>query len=132
MQLCSGVLLGMGESSAQRVELLGQLREAGPCEVPVNFLNPRFGTPLGGRSLMRPLDALRWIALVRLALPGVLLRYAGGREVTLGEFQAMGLTSGINALIVGNYLTSLGRPPEDDLAMLADLAMPLSALGGAF
>lgn len=132
MQLCSGVLLGMGESSAQRVELLGQLRDADPCEVPVNFLNPRVGTPLGGRPLVRPLDALRWIALVRLALPGVVLRYAGGREVTLGELQAMGLTSGINALIVGNYLTSLGRPPEDDLALLSDLAMPLAALSGAF
>ncbi len=132
MQLCSGVLLGMGETAAQRVELLGQLRQADPCEVPVNFLNPRPGTPLGGRPLMRPLDALRWIALLRLALPDALLRYAGGREVTLGELQAMGLTGGINALIVGNYLTSLGRPPQDDLEMLDRLAMPVAALGAAF
>ena len=64
----------------------------------------------------------------RLALPGVVLRYAGGREVTLRDLQAMGMTAGINALIVGNYLTTLGRPPADDLAMLADLGMPVGVL----
>ena len=128
MELCCGALLGMGESAAQRVELLGQLREVAPAEVPVNFLNPRPGTPLGGRPLVEPLEAIRWIALFRLALPGVILRYAGGREVTLRELQAMGMTAGINALIIGNYLTTLGRSPEEDLAMLADLRMPIGAL----
>lgn len=128
MELCCGVLLGMGETDDQRLELLGQLRDVDPAEVPVNFLNPRPGTPLGGRPLVEPLEAIRWIALFRLALPGVILRYAGGREVTLGELQAMGLTSGINALIVGNYLTTLGRRPQDDLDMLADLGMPVGAL----
>jgi len=77
---------------------------------------------------VEPLEAIRWIALFRLALPGVILRYAGGREVTLRDLQAMGMTAGINALIVGNYLTTLGRPPADDLAMLADLGMPVAAL----
>lgn len=128
MELCCGVLLGMGESDEQRLELLGQLREVGPAEVPVNFLNPRPGTPLAGRAVMEPLEAIRWIALFRLALPGVILRYAGGREVTLRQLQAMGMTAGINALIVGNYLTTLGRPPADDLAMLADLGMPVGVL----
>jgi biotin synthase len=130
MELCSGVLLGMGESRAQRVELLGQLRELGPAEVPVNFLNPRPGTPLADRPLVDPLDAIRWIALFRLGLPGVILRYAGGREITLRELQAMGMTAGINALIVGNYLTTLGRPAEEDLRMLTDLRMPMGALSG--
>ena len=125
MQLCCGVLLGMGESTAQRVELLEQLRAVDPVEVPVNFLNPRPGTPLGSRTLMDPLEALRWIALLRLALPGVLLRYAGGREVTLRDLQAMGMTAGVNALIIGNYLTTLGRDPAQDLQMLSDLAMPV-------
>jgi len=129
MELCCGVLLGMGESEAQRIELLFELRELEPAEVPVNFLNPRPGTPLGDRPLVDPLDAIRWIALFRLALPGVILRYAGGREVTLRELQAMGLTAGINALIVGNYLTTLGRAPEDDLTMLEDLGMPIGVLG---
>lgn len=131
MELCCGVLLGMGETTAHRLELLDQLRQVEPSEVPVNFLNPRPGTPLGGRPLVDPLEAIRWIALFRLALPGVLLRYAGGREVTLRDLQAMGLTAGINALIVGNYLTTLGRSPEQDLQMLADLRMPVAAVSKA-
>jgi biotin synthase len=128
MELCCGVLLGMGESSDQRLELIGELQQLEPAEVPVNFLDPRPGTPLSIRKPIRPLDALRWIALFRLGLPDVVLRYAGGREITLGEFQAMGMTAGINALIVGNYLTTLGRAPADDLAMLANLKMPIGAL----
>jgi len=77
---------------------------------------------------VQPVEAIRWIALFRLALPGVILRYAGGREVTLRQLQALGLTSGINALIVGNYLTTLGRAPQADLDLLADLGMPVGAL----
>jgi len=128
MELCCGVLLGMGETTAQRIELLGQLRDVQPAEVPLNFLNPRPGTPLADKLIVQPLEALRWIALFRLALPSVILRYAGGREVTLRELQAMGMTSGINALIVGNYLTTLGRTPDEDLQMLDDLRMPIGAL----
>jgi len=128
MELCCGALLGMGESDQQRLELLQQLREVDPAEVPLNFLNPRPGTPLMIRKLVEPLEAIRWIALFRLALPGVILRYAGGREVTLRELQAMGMTAGINALIVGNYLTTLGRSPEQDLQMLDDLRMPVGVL----
>ncbi len=131
MELCCGVLLGMGETAAQRVELLGQLQQLGPTEVPVNFLNPRPGTPLGDRPVVEAWEAIRYIALFRLALPGVILRYAGGREVTLRDLQALGMTSGINALIVGNYLTTLGRSPADDLQMLQDLRMPIGALGAA-
>lgn len=131
MELCCGALLGMGESVAQRLELLDQLREVEPAEVPLNFLNPRPGTPLMIRKLVEPLEAIRWIALFRLALPSVILRYAGGREVTLRELQALGLTAGINALIVGNYLTTLGRSPEEDLQMLSDLRMPIGVLSKA-
>ncbi len=128
MELCCGVLLGMGETTEQRIELIGELRELSPAEVPINFLNPRPGTPLQIRKPISPLEALRWIALFRLALPEVILRYAGGREITLRDLQSMGMTSGINALIVGNYLTTLGRSPEEDLQMLSDLAMPIGAL----
>jgi biotin synthase len=131
MELCCGALVGMGESDAQRIELLLQLRELGPTEVPVNFLNPRPGTPLGDREKVGAWEAIRWIALFRLALPGVILRYAGGREVTLRDLQAMGMTSGINALIVGNYLTTLGRSTDEDMQMLVDLKMPVGALTGA-
>lgn len=128
MELCCGALLGMGETVEQRLELLEQLRDVGPTEVPINFLNPRPGTPLGDRPVVPAMEAIRWIALFRLALPEVILRYAGGREVTLRELQAMGMTSGINALIVGNYLTTLGREPQQDLKMLDDLRMPIGAL----
>ena len=131
MELCCGVLLGMGESVDQRLELIGQLRAVDPAEVPLNFLNPRPGTPFAGLPLTEPLEAIRWISLFRLGLPSVILRYAGGREVTLRELQALGLTSGINALIVGNYLTTLGRSPEEDLQMLSDLQMPIGALSKA-
>ena len=125
MELCSGGIFGMGESRRQRVELAFELAELAPHEVPLNFLNPRPGTPLGNRPLLPALDAVRTIALFRLLLPGTVLRYAGGRELTLRELQPMGLFAGINALIVGNYLTTLGRSPEADLRMLEDLGMPV-------
>jgi biotin synthase len=80
------------------------------------------------RRPVKALEAIRWIALFRLGLPEVILRYAGGREITLGDLQSMGLTSGINALIVGNYLTTLGRKPAEDLEMLKDLRMPIGSL----
>ncbi len=131
MELCCGALLGMGETVAQRVELLIQLQELEPTEVPLNFLNPRPGTPFGERPIVGAWEAVRWIALFRLALPSVILRYAGGREVTLRDLQAIGMTAGINALIVGNYLTTLGRSADEDLQMLADLRMPIGALSAA-
>ena len=131
MELCCGVLLGMGESREQRLELLDQVRQVEPHEVPINFLNPRPGTPLQVRRPLGALEALRWIAIFRLGLPSGILRYAGGREITLGDLQSMGMTSGINALIVGNYLTTLGRTPEEDLSMLEDLQMPIGVLSSA-
>lgn len=130
MELCCGALIGMGESDQQRIELITQLQELDPTEVPLNFLNPRPGTPLGDERPLDAWEAIRWIALFRLGLPGVILRYAGGREVTLRELQSMGMTSGINALIVGNYLTTLGRSAAEDQQMLADLRMPVGALTG--
>lgn len=128
MELCCGAIIGLGENTTQRIELLGNLRSVAPAEIPINFLNPRPGTPLSDRPLVGALEAIRWIALFRLAMPEVILRYAGGREVTLRELQAMGMTSGINALIVGNYLTTLGRAPEQDLTMVQDLRMPIGSL----
>lgn len=128
MELCCGVLLGMGETDAQRLELIGQLAQLEPQEVPINFLNPRPGTPLALKALTPAKEALKWIALFRLGLPDVILRSAGGREITLGDLQAAGMTSGLNALIVGNYLTTLGRSPSEDLDMLADLEMPIGSL----
>lgn len=129
MELCCGCLVGMGETVEQRAELASQLAELEPNEVPLNFLNPRPGTPFGDLPLMDSKDALRTIAAFRLALPRTILRYAGGRELTLGDLGTReGLLGGINAVIVGNYLTTLGRDPEDDLALLDDLKMPIKAL----
>jgi biotin synthase len=129
MELCCGALVGMGETVAQRAELAAQLGELAPDEVPLNFLNPRPGTPFGDLPLMAAKDALRTIAAFRLALPRTILRYAGGRELTLGDLGTRdGLLGGINAVIVGNYLTTLGRDPGEDLALLADLRMPIKSL----
>jgi biotin synthase len=129
MEVCCGGILGMGESLAQRAEFAAQLAALDPHEVPLNFLNPRPGTPFSDRPLTDPKDALRAIAAFRLALPRTLLRYAGGREITLGDLGTRdGLLGGVNAIIVGNYLTTLGRPAADDLALLDQLRMPVKAL----
>jgi biotin synthase len=125
MELCSGGIMGMGETPAQRIDFAFELRELGPAEIPLNFLNPRPGTPLADRPVLEAAEALRCIAIFRLVHPGAIIRYAGGREVTLRELQATGMLAGINALIIGNYLTTLGRSPDDDLKMLADLGMPV-------
>lgn len=129
MELCCGGLVGMGETLEQRAELAAQLAELDPHEVPLNFLNPRPGTPFGDLPLMDSQDALRTIAAFRLAMPRTILRYAGGRELTLGDLGTRdGLLGGINAVIVGNYLTTLGREPEADLALLSELRMPIREL----
>lgn len=129
MELCCGGLVGMGESVEQRAELAAQLAALEPHEVPLNFLNPRPGTPFGDLPVMSSSDALRAIAAFRLAMPRTILRYAGGRELTLGDLGTRdGLLGGINAVIVGNYLTTLGRDPDEDLTLLAELQMPIKEL----
>jgi biotin synthase len=128
MELCCGGIVGMGESVEQRAELAAQLGALAPDEVPLNFLNPRPGTPFGDLPVLAAADALRTVGTFRLALPRTILRYAGGREITLGDLADRGVLGGINAVIVGNYLTTLGRPAEEDLAMLAGLRMPIKAL----
>jgi biotin synthase len=129
MEVCCGGIVGMGESLEQRAEFAAQLGELAPDEVPLNFLNPRPGTPFGDLPVMEGTDALRTIAAYRLALPRTILRYAGGREITLGDLGTRdGMLGGVNAVIVGNYLTTLGRSPDEDLALLGDLGMPVKAL----
>jgi biotin synthase len=128
MELCCGGIVGMGESVEQRAEFAAQLATLGPDEVPLNFLNPRPGTPFGDLEPMPAIDALRAVAAFRLVMPATILRFAGGREITLGDLAERGVRGGVNAVIVGNYLTTLGRPAGEDLAMLADLKMPIKAL----
>jgi biotin synthase len=129
MEVCCGGIIGMGETVEQRAEFAAQLAELDPHEVPMNFLNPRPGTPFAELPTVSGPDALRTIAAFRLALPRTILRFAGGREITLGDLGArQGMLGGINAVIVGNYLTTLGRPAEYDIDMLAELQMPVKAL----
>jgi biotin synthase len=128
MELCCGGILGLGESLEQRAEFAAQLAELEPDEVPLNFLNPRPGTPFGDLPVVEAREALKAVATFRLVLPRTILRYAGGREITLGDLDVQGFTGGINAVIVGNYLTTLGRPAAEDLATLRELKMPLKAL----
>ena len=93
IKLCSGGILGMGETWEQRLELAYELRELGPDEIPLNFLNPRPGTPLAGRRPLEAHDALRAIAIFRLVFPDRIIRYAGGRELVLRDAQALGLVA---------------------------------------
>ncbi len=132
MEVCCGGILGMGESLEQRAEFAANLAELDPHEVPLNFLNPRPGTPFGDLDVLPASEALKAVAAFRLALPRTMLRFAGGREITLGDLGAKkGILGGINAVIVGNYLTTLGRPAEADLELLDDLQMPIKALNAS-
>jgi biotin synthase len=132
MEVCCGGILGMGETVEQRAEFAANLAELAPDEVPLNFLNPRPGTPFGDLDVLPASEALKAVAAFRLALPRTMLRFAGGREITLGDLGAkQGILGGINAVIVGNYLTTLGRPAEADLELLDDLQMPIKALNAS-
>jgi len=129
MEVCCGGIIGMGESLEQRAEFAVELGELDPDEVPLNFLDPRPGTPFEDLGAPTMVDALRAIAAFRLALPRTVLRFAGGRELTLGDLGTrQGVLGGINALIVGNYLTTLGRSPQEDLDLLTELRMPVKEL----
>lgn len=123
IQACTGGIMGMGESWEDRVDLALSLRELEVESVPLNLLNPRKGTPLGDRNKLDPYEALKAIAIFRLILPDRIIRYAGGRESVMGELQALGLKAGINAMLIGHYLTTLGQPPERDREMLESLGL---------
>lgn len=123
IQACTGGIIGMGESWQDRIDLAFSLAELEVESVPINLLNPRSGTPLGHLPKLDPFTALKAIAIFRFILPQQILRYAGGREAIMGELQNLGLKSGINAMLIGHYLTTLGQPPQQDQAMLADLSL---------
>ena len=123
------LVVHVDEEHNLRVALGLSWAQLNPHEVPLNFLNPRPGTPFGDLEVLPAADALRDVAAFRLALPRTMLRFAGGREITLGDLGAkQGILGGINAVIVGNYLTTLGRPAEADLELLDGLQMPIKAL----
>ncbi len=123
IQACTGGIMGMGESWSDRVDLAFALRELEVESVPLNLLNPRSGTPLAQQNKLDPYQALKAIAIFRFILPHQIIRYAGGREAVMGELQNMGLKAGINAMLIGHYLTTLGQPPEKDSDMLESLGL---------
>ncbi len=124
LRVCAGGILGMGESLDQRVELAMQLRELGVESVPMNFLNPAEGTPMGNLATMEPFEILQSIAVFRYLLPRAEIRIAGGRHF-LGDMQSMIFMAGASAVMIGDYLTTHGRSARDDLKMFADLKLTI-------
>jgi biotin synthase len=123
LEVCSGGIFGLGESWTDRVEMALELRELDVCSVPINFLNPIPGTPCEHNELLAPLDCLKIIALFRFVLPRKLIKTAGGRERNLRDLQSWMYYAGANGTMTGNYLTTAGRAPEEDLQMIADLGL---------
>ncbi len=121
--VCSGGIFGMGESRAQRVELAMTLRELNVDSIPINFLNARPGTPLEKANFLTPIECLKIIATFRFLLPTKEIIVCGGREVNLKDLQPLIFSSFANGMMVGNYLTTLGRAPEEDRQMITDLGL---------
>src|SRR5437588_1339970 len=123
LETCVGGILNLGETRAQRVEMAFQLAEINPTSVPINLLNPRPGTKFGDRELMDPWEVVKWIAIFRLILPGALFRLCGGRVENLGELQETAVRAGLNGVMMGNFLTTLGNTPEEDRSMFEELGL---------
>ncbi len=123
IKICSGGILGMGESREDRCDLAFALKEVGASIVPINILNPIAGTPFGGREPLTPLEVLKTIACFRLILPTQELMVAGGRAANLRDLQCMIFMAGASAMMIGNYLTTLNQSPEKDVQMIKDLGL---------
>jgi len=122
-ETCCGGILGMGENLDQRVEFIMQLKEIDPHSIPINFLNPRPGTPFAGKNELTPLDCLKIISALRLAMPTKDLFVCGGREVNLKDYQEKMFEAGASGTMLGNYLTTKGRDAIDDREMLTRLGL---------
>lgn len=123
LELCSGGIFGLGETVEDRVDLALELRAVGADIVPVNFLRPMAGTPLGGRQPLEPREGLAIIALLRFMLPRQCINIAGGRELCLRDLQSWMFYAGADGCLLGNYLTYEGRSAAEDLRMIADLGL---------
>jgi biotin synthase len=123
LETCVGGILNLGETREQRAEMAFQLAALDPTSVPINLLNPRPGTKFGDRELMDPWEAVKWIAIFRLIMPSALFRLCGGRIENLGELQPLAVKAGLNGVMMGNFLTTLGSEPEDDRAMFEELGL---------
>src|ERR1700704_3951917 len=123
LETCVGGILNLGETPHQRVEMAFELSEINPTSVPINLLNPREGTKFGDRPLMDPWEVVKWVAIFRLIIPGALFRLCGGRVENLGDLQPLAVKAGLNGVMMGNFLTTLGAEPEDDRAMFEELGL---------
>jgi biotin synthase len=123
LETCVGGILNLGETPQQRVEMAFELAEINPTSVPINLLNPRPGTKFGDRETMDPWEAVKWIAIFRLILPEALFRLCGGRVENLGELQPLAVKAGLNGVMMGNFLTTLGNSPEEDKDMFETLGL---------
>jgi len=123
LEVCCGGIIGLGESARDRVELAFTLRELDVDSIPINILNPIAGTPLSCAKPPTPMEVLKTIAVFRLILPQKNIRVAGGREKNLRDLQCLCLLSGANGLLLGNYLTTPGRAPREDIRMIHDLEL---------
>ncbi len=129
LEVCSGGIIGLGETMADRLEMVLELRELGVNSIPVNILNPIPGTPLAGQKPLPVEEILKTLALFRLIMPGAIIRLCGGREPALGERQREALEVAINGLMIGNYLTTRGNEIQKDLDMIAAAGLRLAAGG---
>lgn len=118
LSICSGGIFGMGETWQDRIDMAFALRRLNVDSVPINFLIPIKGTPLESREPLHPLEALKIIALYRFILPDKEIRICGGRLQVLKEFHPLIFFSGADSLLTGNYLTTLGRVPADDVELI--------------
>jgi biotin synthase len=123
LETCVGGILNLGETREQRVEMAFQLADIDPTSVPINLLNPRPGTKFGDRDFMDAWEAVKWIAIFRLILPEALFRLCGGRVENLGDLQPLAIKAGVNGVMMGNFLTTLGNTPEQDHAMFEELGL---------
>lgn len=125
LSVCCGGLFGLGETWEDRISFALELRAEGIRNIPMNFLIPHPGTPLAGRPIMPPEEALRIIALFRHIIPDATLRICGGRVSVLKERQPEMFAAGANAFMTGDYLTVAGAAVEQDLAMLRELGLEI-------
>ncbi|MCK4911332.1 MAG: biotin synthase BioB, partial [Thermodesulfovibrionales bacterium] len=125
LSVCSGGIFGLGESWADRIEMANELRALEVNSVPINFLVPIEGTPLGDREKLKPLEALRIVSLYRLMLPDRQIRICGGRLQTLGEFNSMSFMAGADGLLTGDCLTVAGCSPEADIRLASQYGLDL-------
>ena len=125
LEVCSGGIIGMGETWRQRIELAFTLKELDVDSIPINVLNPVKGTALEHQEKLNPMEILQTFAIYRMILPTKILRYAGGRERNLGELVPLGFLSGINGMLIGDYLTTQGRGADKDIQTVSDLGLKL-------